>query len=70
MYPGRIIAIGIRQISRQEASIQQKLARSIPDVRSAEVPMFYGPTGTSLMRSMLPYLKAYANQEEELKVQD
>lgn len=70
MYPGRIIAIGIRQISRQEASIQQKLSRSIPDVRSAEVPMFYGPTGTSLMRSMLPYLKAYANQEEELKVQD
>lgn len=57
MYPGRIIAIGIRQLSRGETTLQQKLNLGTPEAPAPDVPVFYGPTGASLMRSMIPYLQ-------------
>lgn len=57
-YPGRVLAIGIRQLSPREAGlgiINRTASRPAPDT---DVPVFYGTTGANLMRTMLPYLAA------------
>lgn len=55
LYPGRILAIGIRQLTTDEKHLQQILAPiSAPDV---DVPVFYGQSGVSLMTTMLPMLE-------------
>ncbi|WP_418969149.1 App1 family protein [Alloscardovia omnicolens] len=58
LYPGRILAIGIRQLRHDEKDLQSMLtATSTPDV---DVPVFYGQSGVSLMHTMLPMLEALA----------
>lgn len=60
LYPGRILAIGIRQLTTDERNLQQVLTpTSAPDV---DVPVFYGQSGVSLMTTMLPFLKAAAQK--------
>lgn len=65
LYPGRILAIGIRQLTTDERTIQQAFTpNSAPDV---DVPVFYGQSGVSLMTTMLPFLKASAEKEGTTK---
>lgn len=58
-YPGRVLAIGIRQLSPREASPFSSVAgvTSTQPVPVTDVPVFTGTTGTNLMNTMLPYLK-------------
>lgn len=67
MFPGRILAIGIRQLSRKEAGLSQKFQAPSGATEDllAEVPIFYGPTGISLMKSMLPYLQKYVEERDK-----
>ncbi|WP_018143340.1 App1 family protein [Alloscardovia criceti] len=61
LYPGRILAIGIRQLTSDERHLQQILTpTSTPDV---DVPVFYGQSGVNLMTTMLPTLEALAEKE-------
>lgn len=62
-YPGRVLAIGIRQLSAREASggfvgsmSGMALSQPMPDI---DVPVFTGNTGTMLMKTMLPYLQQF-----------
>ena len=59
-YPGRVLAIGIRQLSPREASgnlgtvAGRAATQPIP---VTDVPVFTGTTGSNLMKTMLPFLK-------------
>ncbi|OZG50629.1 App1 family protein [Bombiscardovia coagulans] len=56
-YPGRVLAIGIRQLGPSETSLSSlgwSNSRPAPDI---DVPIFYGTTGANLMKTMLPYLR-------------
>ncbi len=59
-YPGRVLAIGIRQLSPREAAgnlgtvAGRAATQPIP---VTDVPVFTGTTGSNLMRTMLPFLK-------------
>ena len=58
-HPGRVIAIGIRQLRPGEAgSHLQKITgmTTSQPAPSVDVPVFYGTTGVNLMHTMLPYL--------------
>lgn len=61
-YPGRVLAIGIRQLSMKETPVLP-----LPGVTGAvrqpvpvtQVPVFMGTTGSNLMNTMLPYLRRF-----------
>ena len=59
-YPGRVLAIGIRQLSPREVAgnlgtvAGRAATQPIP---VTDVPVFTGTTGSNLMRTMLPFLK-------------
>lgn len=55
-YPGRIIAIGIRQLEPKESILVRGAAGSTP-MPEVNVPVFYGSTGQNLSKTMLPYLQ-------------
>lgn len=61
-YPGRVIAIGIRQLSPREASPLGSVSglSSTQPMPVTDVPVFTGTTGANLMKTMLPYLERYA----------
>ncbi|WP_420897193.1 App1 family protein [Bifidobacterium dolichotidis] len=65
-YPGRVLAIGIRQLSVREASgglpvaMRRGMAVTQP-IPDTEVPVFTGTTGANLMKTMLPYLQQFAD---------
>ena len=59
-YPGRVLAIGIRQLSPREVtgnfgSVAGRVATQPMPV--TDVPVFTGTTGSNIMKTMLPYLK-------------
>lgn len=58
-YPGRVLAIGIRQLSPRESSAITSMAgiTATQPVPVTDVPVFTGTTGSNLMKTMLPYLK-------------
>ena len=60
-YPGRVLAIGIRQLSPRESSAFSSMAgiTSTQPVPVTDVPVFTGTTGSNLMKTMLPYLKEH-----------
>lgn len=59
-YPGRVLAIGIRQLSPREASPLSSMSglTSTQPVPVTDVPVFTGTTGTNLMNTMLPFLRS------------
>ena len=63
-YPGRVLAIGIRQLSPREASPFSSVAgiTATQPVPVTDVPVFTGTTGANLMNTMLPYLRSLAAQ--------
>lgn len=60
-YPGRVIAIGIRQLSPRESSALSSMTgvSMTQPVPVTDVPVFTGTTGRNLMNTMLPYLRQY-----------
>lgn len=58
-YPGRVIAIGIRQLSPRESSPLGSVAgiAATQPMPVTDVPVFTGTTGANLMKTMLPYLE-------------
>ena len=60
-YPGRVLAIGIRQLSPRESSPLSSMAgiTATQPIPVTDVPVFTGTTGANLMKTMLPYLKAH-----------
>ena len=60
-YPGRVLAIGIRQLSPQETGLGSLSKRTATQpMPVTDVPVFYGTTGANLMRTLLPYLRRRA----------
>ncbi|BDR54254.1 ABC transporter ATP-binding protein [Bombiscardovia apis] len=57
-YPGRILAIGIRQLSPRESSLPSFDWTGNQPAPEMDVPVFYGTTGANLMKTMLPYLQS------------
>lgn len=55
-YPGRVIAIGIRQLEPKESMLVRGHAAPTP-TPEVNVPVFYGSTGANLMKTMVPYLR-------------
>lgn len=63
-YPGRVVAIGIRQLSPGESKLGALTERtSSQPAPVTDVPVFYGTTGANLMRTMLPYLAGVLEEE-------
>lgn len=58
-YPGRVICIGIRQLTPKEASVVPQIAgvTTTQPIPVTDVPVFTGTTGSNLMKTMLPYLR-------------
>lgn len=56
-YPGRVIAIGLRQLPRHESVLTRGVARPAEIMPECPAPVFYGVTGVNLMNTMVPYLK-------------
>ncbi|KAA8819260.1 App1 family protein [Bifidobacterium vespertilionis] len=59
-YPGRVICIAIRQLTPREASVMPMQIAGMTTTQPipvTDVPVFMGPTGSNLMRTMLPFLK-------------
>ncbi|TPF97394.1 ABC transporter ATP-binding protein [Bifidobacterium sp. UTCIF-39] len=59
-YPGRVIAIGIRQLSPGESGRPLQRVTGVTASRPTpvtDVPVFYGLNGVNLMKTMLPYLR-------------
>lgn len=58
-YPGRVLAIGIRQLSPKESSPFGQVSgiTATQPMPVTDVPVFTGTTGANLMKTMLPYLK-------------
>lgn len=61
-YPGRVAAIGIRQVTSRVTA-----PRRVPDI---DVPVFYGPTGSNLMSTMLPYIERLAKESAKERARD
>ena len=59
-YPGRVLAIGIRQLSPREASPLSIVSgtTATQPIPVTDVPVFSGTTGANLMKTMLPYLQS------------
>ncbi|MCI1869170.1 App1 family protein [Bifidobacterium crudilactis] len=55
-YPGRILAIGIRQLSPRESIGAMAGITATQPMPVTDVPVFYGTTGSNLMNTMLPFL--------------
>lgn len=55
-YPGRVAAIGLRQV-RRRGCIES--AQAMPEV---DVPVFYGTTGDVLARAMMPFIYTLAQE--------
>lgn len=55
-YPGRVIAIGIRQLEPKESMLVKGVSPT-PPMPEVNVPVFYGRTGQNLMKTMVPYLR-------------
>lgn len=63
-YPGRVLAIAIRQLSpRETAGTFGSVAGRVPTqpMPVTDVPVFMGTTGSNIMNTMLPYLHAVQN---------
>ncbi|MCH4208860.1 App1 family protein [Bifidobacterium sp.] len=60
-YPGRVLAIGIRQLSPREYSPLGPVAglTTTQPIPVTDVPVFTGTTGSNLMKTMLPYLAKF-----------
>jgi phosphatidate phosphatase APP1 len=58
-FPGRVLAIGIRQLSSTESFIRNGIPIVNP-VPQTDVPVFYGHTGEELGRTMLPFIRQCA----------
>ncbi|MBT1172854.1 DUF2183 domain-containing protein [Bifidobacterium sp. MA2] len=61
-YPGRVLAIAIRQLSPREAMPFGLTAAGMTASQPTpvtDVPVFTGTTGANLMKTMLPYLKEH-----------
>ncbi|WP_236023510.1 App1 family protein [Bifidobacterium miconis] len=60
-YPGRVLAIAIRQLSPRESSPLSSVAgvTATQPVPVTDVPVFMGTTGSNLMKTMLPYLREH-----------
>ncbi|MFR9114419.1 MAG: phosphatase domain-containing protein [Bifidobacterium bifidum] len=58
-YPGRVLAIGIRQLSPREATGLSSMMgmTSTQPMPVTDVPVFTGTTGSNIMKTKLPYLK-------------
>ncbi|KAB8292604.1 App1 family protein [Bifidobacterium avesanii] len=60
-YPGRVICIGIRQLTPKEASVVPAMQiagmTTTQPIPVTDVPVFTGTTGSNLMKTMLPYLR-------------
>lgn len=58
-YPGRVLAIGIRQLSPREVTGLSSMMgmTSTQPMPVTDVPVFTGTTGSNIMKTMLPYLK-------------
>ena len=59
-YPGRVLAIGIRQLSPREVAgnLGTVAGRAVTQpIPVTDVPVFTGTTGSNLMKTMLPFLK-------------
>ncbi|BDR53437.1 ABC transporter ATP-binding protein [Bombiscardovia nodaiensis] len=56
-YPGRVLAIGIRQLIPRESGLPSVKRTSTQPAPEMDVPVFYGTTGANLMKTMLPYLE-------------
>ncbi|MBT1164328.1 DUF2183 domain-containing protein [Bifidobacterium felsineum] len=61
-YPGRVLAIAIRQLSPKESPGLASVAglTSTQPMPVTEVPVFTGTTGANLLKTMLPYLREHA----------
>ncbi|WP_425350846.1 App1 family protein [Bifidobacterium colobi] len=61
-YPGRVLAIAIRQLSPKETPGLASVAglTSTQPMPVTEVPVFTGTTGANILKTMLPYLKEHA----------
>ncbi|MEE0653645.1 MAG: App1 family protein, partial [Bifidobacterium criceti] len=61
-YPGRVLAIGIRQLSPREAGgglVSMSGFATTQPVPDTDVPVFTGATGANMMKTMLPYLEQF-----------
>ncbi len=58
-YPGRVLCIGIRQLTPRESPMMPHLAgvTTTQPMPVTDVPVFTGTTGSNLMKTMLPYLR-------------
>ncbi|WP_165775895.1 App1 family protein [Bifidobacterium scaligerum] len=63
-YPGRVLAIAIRQLSPKESTGIASVAgvTATQPIPVTDVPVFTGTTGSNLLKTMLPYLKAHLGQ--------
>ena len=60
-YPGRVLAIGIRQLSPKESGGFGTMSgfSTTQPVPVTDVPVFTGTTGSNIMKTMLPYLRQF-----------
>lgn len=60
-YPGRVLAIGIRQLSPKESGGFGTMSgfSTTQPVPVTDVPVFTGTTGSNIMKTMLPYLQQF-----------
>ncbi|WEV67753.1 DUF2183 domain-containing protein [Bifidobacterium sp. ESL0769] len=58
-YPGRVLAIAIRELSPRESSALGRVAglTATQPMPVTDVPVFTGTTGANIMKTMLPYLR-------------
>ncbi|WEV64348.1 phosphatase domain-containing protein [Bifidobacterium sp. ESL0732] len=58
-YPGRVLAIAIRELSPRESSALGQVAglTATQPMPVTDVPVFTGTTGANIMKTMLPYLR-------------
>lgn len=63
-YPGRVLAIAIRQLSPRESSGLSVVSgvTSTQPMPVTDVPVFTGMSGANLQKTMLPYLKTLVEQ--------
>ncbi|OZG61134.1 ABC transporter ATP-binding protein [Bifidobacterium myosotis] len=63
-YPGRVLAIAIRQLSPRETPGLASVAgmTSTQPIPVTDVPVFTGTTGANLLKTMIPYLKTHLEQ--------
>ena len=57
-YPGRVLAIVIRELSpRESTGLRRDGAHLDQPTPVTDVPVFTGTTGSNILKTMLPYLK-------------